>query len=437
MSGQPMPIFSSEVAARNYLQLMARYERLMEISRQLNSTLDLGHLLNRIIRAATELTDTEQASILLVDQRTGELRFEAATDMSKGALEAIVVPLEGSLAGWVVLHGDPVLVEDAHNEQRHFVGVDQTVDFNTRNLLAVPMIAHNKVIGVVEAVNKKSSASWSEDDVNTLSTLAAQAAIAIENARLFQQSDFIAEMVHELRTPLAALKASTTLLLRPDLPDPRRKDIITTMQSETDRLSRMTTDFLDLARLESGRARLENSVYSILDLIKESVDVVRHQASERNVQLFIHCDESIKLEGDRGKIKQVLLNLLTNAIKYNKEQGEIHATVTTPAEDSPTAKESKSKSRLARIEVRDTGRGMSKESQEHMFEKFYRAADTAGYTTGTGLGLVIAKRIIEAHGGEMGLTSELGVGTTFYFTLPIAVEKASDIGAAQPEAAQS
>ena len=436
MSGQPMPIFSSEVAARNYLQLMARYERLMEISRQLNSTLDLGHLLNRIIRAATELTDTEQASILLVDQRTGELRFEAATDMSKGALEAIVVPLEGSLAGWVVQHGDPVLVEDTHNEPRWFGSVDQTVDFSTRNLLAVPMIAHNKVIGVVEAVNKKSGVSWTEDDVNTLSTLAAQAAIAIENARLFQQSDFIAEMVHELRTPLAALKASTTLLLRPDLPDPRRRDIITTMQSETDRLSRMTTDFLDLARLESGRARLESGLYSPLDLIKESVDVVRHQASERNIQLFIHCDEMVRLDGDRGKIKQVLLNLLTNAIKYNREQGEIHVAVIEPDENG-ASKDSRSKPKLARIEVRDTGRGMSKESQEHMFEKFYRAADTAGYTQGTGLGLVIAKRIVEAHGGEMGLTSELGVGTTFYFTLPIGIEKKPDPNTPKPESAQS
>jgi signal transduction histidine kinase len=412
-----MPIFSNEVAVRNYLQLMARYERLMEISRQLNSTLDLGTLLNKIIKAATELTDTAAASIMLIDQSTGELRFEAASDMSMGAMEAIVIPLEGSLAGWVVQHGEPVLVEDTRNEPRFFKRVDDTIEFRTRNLLGVPMSAHNKVIGVVEAINKREDSSWTEDDVNTLTTLAAQAAVAIENARLFQQSDFISEMVHELRTPLAALKASTTLLLRPELSDKRRTDIIQTMSGETDRLSRLTTDFLDLARLESGRARLETTVFSTAGLINESVDVVRDQANDRNVQVAVECDETLMFQADRGKIKQVLLNLLTNGIKYNKEKGDILVAVI-PVTENRAGK--KLKEKMARVDVRDTGRGMSKESQEHMFEKFYRASDTAGYTQGTGLGLVIAKRIIEAHGGEMWLESEPGVGTTFSFTLPSA-----------------
>lgn len=417
MSSQPMPLFGNEIAIRNYLQLMARYDRLMEISRQLNSTLDLGTLLNRITQAATELTDTETASIMLLDQKTGELRFEAASQktFTRGAMEAIVVPIDGSLAGWVVQHGEPVLVEDARNDPRHFQGVDRTIDFETRNLLCVPMIAYDKVIGVVQAVNKHTGSAWTEDDVNTLTTLAAQAAVAIENARLFQQSDFVSEMVHELRTPLAALKASTTLLLRPDLPDNRRHDIIVTMQRETDRLTRMTTDFLDLARLESGRARLENAAFDMLSLINESVEVVNQQASDRSVTVHIHAEGGpAELLGDRGKVKQVLLNLLTNAIKYNKENGEIHVTMTMPTDAA-------ARDAMARLEVRDTGRGISDENKQRMFEKFFRAADTAGFTQGTGLGLVIAKKIIEAHGGEMGFESTLDQGTTFYFTLPVAV----------------
>ncbi len=385
----------------------------MEISQQLNATLDLGTLLNRIIKAATELTDTEGASILLIDQATGELRFEAASAMSVGAMEAIVVPMEGSLAGWVVQHGQPILVEDTRNEPRWFKRVDDTIGNSTRNLLGVPMVAHRKVIGVVEAINKREGHHWGDDDVDTLTTLAAQAAIAIENARLFQQSDFIAEMVHELRTPLAALKASTTLLLRPELPDQRRTQIIKTMESETERLTRLTTDFLDLARLESGRTRLETAVYGIAELLRESVDVVRNQAADRNVSVFVECGDDVMLNGDRGKVKQVLLNLLTNGIKYNKEKGEIYLTVTRAEGDDE-------REPMAQIEVRDTGRGISKEGQQHMFEKFYRVADTAGYTQGTGLGLVIAKRIVEAHGGNMWMHSELGVGTSFFFTLPFA-----------------
>src|SRR5258708_9869634 len=312
MHPQQTPI--DEVAVRNYLQLMARYERLMEISQQLNSILDLGTLLNRIIKAATELTDTEGASILLIDQSTGELRFEAASEMSVGAMEAIVVPKEGSLAGWVAQHGQPVLVEDTSNEPRWFKRVDDTVGNSTRNLLGVPMIAHSKIIGVVEAINKREGYHWSDDDVDTLTTLAAQAAIAIENARLFQQSDFIAEMVHELRTPLAALKASPTLLLRPELPDNRRTQIIKTMESETDRLTRLTTDLLDLARLVSGRSRLDTTIFTIDGLVHGSMDVVRSQATDRNVTLSLEGDEATNLNGARVTLKQAFLNLLTNPI---------------------------------------------------------------------------------------------------------------------------
>ncbi|MFQ3537213.1 MAG: GAF domain-containing sensor histidine kinase [Aggregatilineales bacterium] len=418
MSNQPSsylgnPTLGNDIAIKKYLQLMARYERLMEISRQLNSTLDLSTLLNRIIQAATELTDTETASIMLIDPKTGELRFEASSQasMTAGAMEAIVVPIDGSLAGWVVRHGEPSLVEDARSDPRFFRGVDETIDFETRNLLGVPMIAHNRVIGVVQAVNKRPGAQWTEDDINTLTTLAAQAAVAIENARLFQQSDLIEEMVHELRAPLMGLRASASLLGRPDLPENRRRDIIQTIQSEADRLTRMTTEFLDLAQLESGRARLETNQFDCTQLIEETVEIVRQQAAERFIDIHIQT-EPITLQADRGKIKRVILNLLTNAIKYNRDHGEIfvRARALVQADQPP---------RMARLEVQDTGRGMSEESQQHMFQKFYRASDVINSTQGTGLGLVIAKRIIEAHGGEIGFQSALGVGTTFYFTLPM------------------
>jgi signal transduction histidine kinase len=412
---QSQSIALDEQAVRNYLKLMARYERLMEISQQLNSTLDLSILLDRIIRAASELTETEAASILLIDAQTGELRFEAASAMSKGAMEAIVVPMEGSLAGWVVQHAQPVLVEDTSNEPRFFKQVDDTLGNRTRNLLGVPMIAHNKVIGVVEAINKRDGLMWSDDDVDTLTTLAAQAAIAIENARLFQQSDFIAEVVHELRTPLLAIKTSVALLQRSELPELRRGQIIRTVEGETDRLIRLTTDFLDLARLESGRTRIEPLTFKIAELLRESADIVRSQAAERHVTISIDADDLLMLNADRGKTKQVLLNLLTNAIKYNHENGTIKlsaAPVGDPSEREP----------MARITVADTGRGLSEEDKGHIFEKFWRSADSSTHASGTGLGLVIAKRIIEAHGGEMWLESELGVGTSFFFTLPIVAE---------------
>jgi signal transduction histidine kinase len=398
------------ITVEQYRRLLARYERLMEISGRLNSTLDQGALLHRILAAATELINAEEASILLVDPSTGELRFEAASNLSRAEMEAMPVPLEGSLGGWVVTHGEPLVVQDARSDSRWFGMVDKTINFQTRNLLAVPMKIQNQVIGVLEALNKRHEELWNEEDVSTLSALANQAAIAVQNARLFQQSDFIAEMVHELRTPLAGLKASAALLMRPTLPEHRRHDILRTMQEETERLSELTTSFLDLARLESGRTRLDMRNFPIRQLAAECIGVVREQAAQRGIDFELVTDDQI-VTADRDKIKQVLLNLLTNAIKYNRDNGRI--TVGTRAAEA-------GEDDYVIVFVQDTGYGISPGDQQRVFDKFFRIADTAGFTTGTGLGLAIAKRIIETHGCDMGLESEQGVGTTFYFTLPLA-----------------
>lgn len=386
--------------------MLANYERIIEISRQLNSTLDHRTLLRQIISAVTEILQTEAASILLIDAITGELRFEIASNINPNEMEDMIVPMEGSIAGWIATHGEPRVIEDVALEPGHFQAIDDTIEFRTRNLLGVPMRTHKKVIGVLEAVNKLNGQKFTEQDISILVTLANQAAIAIENARLFRQSDFIAEMVHELRTPLAALKASTSLLFRPDLPQEKRNEIVTLVQGETDRLIRLTTEFLDLARLESGRTRLEIAPFDLHKLLYESIDVVEQQAQEKGVQIFVEGD-NFNIEGDRGKVKQVLLNLLTNAIKYNRPDGSIYATSALNEEG------------MMQLSIVDTGFGISRENQKQMFQKFFRASDTAGYTTGTGLGLAIAKHIIEAHNGNIWLESEEGVGSTFFITLPI------------------
>ncbi len=394
------------------LSMVARYQRLIEISQQLNSTLDLKSLLKKIISAAKELTNTEAASIMLIDPSTGDLRFEIASNMDPRYMEEIIIPKGQGIAGWVALHGEPRVIDDVTKEPSWSNKVDDTIEFKTRSILAVPLRTHQKVIGVLEGINKIGSERWSESDINILNTLASQAAVAIENARLFQQSDFIAEMVHELRTPLAALKASTVLLLRPELPEAKRKDIVQTMHGETERLSRLASDFLDLARLESGRTRLDMSRYDLNKLIQESIDVVIQQANDKGVTIEMQCPV-YTANADRGKVKQVLLNLLTNAIKYNRENGQIFVTTRPITNHEDQA--------FIQIAVRDTGYGISKENQKHMFEKFYRVSDTAGIAQGTGLGLAIARQIVQAHGGQITLESEQGNGSTFAFTIPMAI----------------
>jgi signal transduction histidine kinase len=392
----------------DYPALLARMERLIEISHTLASTLEQGKLLRQIVDAARELTGSEASSILLLDPGTQELRFEATTNLRASQLEGVTVPRAGSIAGWIVSNSRSLLVPDTRHDERWNPRVDELTAFETRSILGVPLIARDQTIGVLEALNKPQGA-FNDDDAHTLQWLAAQAAVAIVNARLFQQSDLVAEMVHELRTPLSALMATGHLLLRSDLTDNYRRDLVATLQRETARLSQLTTDFLDMARLESGRARFRFEPFSLADLVNECVDVVRPQTSERGLQLTVQMPSDLPaLESDRDKVKQVLLNLLTNAVKYNKAGGSIGVQV----ERLPAAGR-------VRVSVVDTGKGVKPEAVAHLFERFYRAPDSDHYATGTGLGLPIAKRIVETLGGEIGLHSAgAGSGSTFYFELP-------------------
>lgn len=384
--------------------LVTYYERLIEISKQLNSTLDHVQLLRQIVSAATELIDAEAASIMLIDPVTGELRFEASSNLDPQDMEEIVVPMEGSIAGWIATHGEPRVIHDVSGEPGHFRNVD-TSEFKTRNILGIPMRTHKQIIGVVQALNKRNNARFTDFDISILTILASQAAIAIENSRLFQQSDFIAEMVHELRTPLLSLKASTNLMRRPEISDNQQHELIDTMQSETERLINLTSDFLNLAQMETGRTRLDISEFELSKLIDESVNIVMPQAQSQGITIRVD-GQPINITADRGKIKQVLLNLLTNAIKYNRPQGQVRV-YTSLYRDS------------IQIAVQDTGYGLSQDSQRQIFQRFFRAKSTADKTTGTGLGLVITKAIVEAHKGQIWLESQLDEGTTFFFTIPL------------------
>lgn len=397
---------SGDESPEQLARILERYERVMEISRSLNSTLDINSLLAQIVRAAAELTDTEAASILLMDASGENLRFEAAVNEGEISLDSIVVPIESSIAGLVVTHGEPMLIDDVTTHPNWSRSVDDNSDFQTRNLLAVPMRARGKIIGCLEGVNKHGNSGFTQEDVVTLTTLAAHAAVAIQNARLFEQSDLIAEMVHELRTPLAAIKATTHILLRPEIKDERRSEMVNTIARETDRLTRMTTEFLDLARLESGRKPIVKDPVRLGELLARVLDTVRPQANDRDLRLHLELTPPNlpEIQGDAEKLSRVALNLLTNAIKYNKPGGDV--TVRAVLHDDHI-----------RVSVQDTGLGISEQNLPHLFEKFYRVADTEGYTTGTGLGLAIAKRIVEGHGGNIWAESTLGQGTTFFFTL--------------------
>ena len=381
------------------------YLRVIEISRDLASTLDLDTLLDDIVRAAADITHAEAASILLYDDTARQLYFQIATNIDEPTMRGLIVPLEKSIAGWIVTNRSPVRIDDAHQDERFYSGVEQTIGQSTKSLLGIPLITKNKVVGVLEVVNKKRG-RFTDPDESMLTVLGAQAAVAIENARLFQQSDLIAEFVHELRTPLASLSTATYLLLRPEMSREQRDQIVNNIHNETLRLNSLASSFLDLARLESGRVQFRKTRFSVADLLYEVRDVMMTKAQETSIQIRVDVPHDMPLlEADRDKIKQVLLNLLSNAIKYNRPNGSVISTGNfTDTEIS--------------MNIQDTGLGIPDDSIPHLFEKFFRVREHEGKATGTGLGLSICKQIVQGHNGRIEVKSKMGVGTSFNIHLP-------------------
>ncbi|GAB4544734.1 MAG: hypothetical protein Fur002_18200 [Anaerolineales bacterium] len=385
------------------------YRRLVDIARDLASTLDLDMLLSRIVHAATEISGAEAASILLYDDTARQLYFQVSTNMDESMQRGILVPLDGSIAGWIVTNRKSVRIANVHEDKRFFQKVEKTTGFSTESLLGIPLVTKNKIVGVLEALNKP--AGFSEADESMLLVLGAQAAVAIENARLFQQSDLIAEFVHELRTPLASLSTATYLLLRPEMSQDQRDQIVNNIHSETMRLNTLASSFLDLARLESGRVQFHKAPFKAADLLYECKDVMASKAQEDHIQVKVEAPEDLPpLEADRDKIKQVVLNLLSNAIKYNRPNGSVILRV-------------ESSEGEMKLQIQDTGLGIPETSLPRLFEKFYRVRENESRASGTGLGLSICKQIVNGHGGRIEVKSKVNVGTEFSIYLPKQKEK--------------
>jgi two-component system phosphate regulon sensor histidine kinase PhoR len=214
-------------------------------------------------------------------------------------------------------------------------------------------------------------------------------------------------MVHELRTPLSSLSAASHLLQRPELEDAQRTQLRETIYNEVQRLADLTTNFLELSRLESGRQRFEREPIHLEGLIRECMEILRPQADAEGVELKIDSEKLLApVTGDRNQLKRMLLNLINNAIKYNRRGGWVR--VSLEQDDGVVV-----------LKVADNGRGIPQEGLDKLFDRFYRVPDQEGRVVGSGLGLAIAKKIAQNHGGTISVESELGKGTTFKVELPV------------------
>jgi signal transduction histidine kinase len=261
--------------------------------------------------------------------------------------------------------------------------------------------------------------------VDLLKTLAAQSAIAIQNARLFQaleeksqeleaasrhKSEFLANMSHELRTPLNAIIGFSEVLgerMFGELND-KQAEYVEDILSSGRHLLALINDILDLSKVEAGRMELELTRFDLPAAIGSAVILVRERATRHGLALEVSVDDRLGLfVGDERKIRQVLLNLLSNAVKFTPEGGRI-AVRAAPADGT------------AEVSVSDTGIGIAPEDQEAIFQEFRQVGtDYARKREGTGLGLALARRFVDLHGGRIWVKSRLGEGSTFTFTLPV------------------
>jgi K+-sensing histidine kinase KdpD len=394
----------AEPSLADLQQHLAQLETLLVMSRVLASTLDLPTLLDLIVKAGREMIDCEACSILLLDSKSGELYFEAASGGAE-AIKRIAVPLDSSVAGWVCRSGRPIVISDTSADKRFYKQADVESSFTTHSILAAPLKVKDKTIGCLEAINKRGGATFGEDDTEILTTLAAHAAVAIQNARLFQQSDQVAQMVHELRTPLTGIVAYSELLMHPGLPPEMIAESARTINAEATRLAQFINDFLDLARLESGRARIAYQPVDMGFVVHDVVQLMQPRAAECDLTLTDSVSDDLpQVKGDPARLKQILLNLIGNAIKYNRPGGSVEVNVNWCNDH-------------VRVQVKDTGKGIPAESLPHVFDKFYRVPDAEGWAQGTGLGLSIVKQLVEVHGGKLEIESQLGVGTTVSVSL--------------------
>lgn len=391
---------SSEAALLR--QRVNTLEQILAISRQLNSTLEMRPLLLRIVESARDMTAAGAASILLVESEN-TLRFAAFCGPKTSVLKSAEVPINKSLAGWVVQQEQTAIVNDAESDSRMY---DLQPNSKVRSIIAVPMSFGPKIIGVLEVLTHQQTHHFTPQDVETLETLAGIAAVAVQNARLFQQNDWIAEIVHEIRTPLTSILAYANLLERPTLNRELSQQFIQIIQQEAERVGALINQFLDLAQLESGRVTMEVKKLSFPAIITHAVNVIRPQAAQRDMQInHIYPRELPSVTGDAQRIEQVLLNFLSNAVKYATPQTAI--ILVCQEKDGEVI-----------VSVTDHGDGISPEHLALLFQKFSRLPGSEECATGSGLGLHISRQIIAAHHGRIWAESELGHGSTFAFALP-------------------
>lgn len=392
--------------------------RLVELSMTLNSTLDLDELLQQITATATELLDCEASSILLYDEKNPRLYFAAATGSDPAKLAEIPVPIDNSLAGTIFRTNKPMILNNVEQDPRHYSLVSDQISFKTKSLLGVPMLIKDRAMGVLEAVNKRDG-DFTEKDVAILSVTASHAAVAIDNARLFQQtqkalekvretnnikSNFLALASHELRTPLGIIIGYATFLQEDA--EGENSDHARQVLNAAGQMRSLLDQMNNLTLLQSDELEMRSQRISIQDVLNFARDEITYFAAQRNLELTIaFSDDPIYVNVDQERTVLAFVNLLNNAIRFSPEGSRIVIGAVDQGKEIMAW-------------VQDNGEGIPVNKLQKVFEEFYQLEPpNTRRHGGLGIGLTIAKGIIDMQGGRIWVESE-GKGTTVKVTLP-------------------
>lgn len=401
-------------------QMVGNLARLCEISITLNTITDIRTLLRHLLRTAVEVLDCESASIMLFNEKRGELMFTATSDSDQKKFAEIPVPLKGSIAGTIFMSKEPLLINDVKNDPRHFDAVGLKTNFIPHTLVGVPMTVQGKPIGVLEALNKKRR-RFTEQDLHLLAILASQAAVAIHNSRLNHavqnayddlqkadkmKSDFMAIASHELRTPLGIILGYASFLK--DEADDNISGHAEQIVGAAVRLQTVIEAMTKMNSLQAGNMDTKFTPVPIQSVLRAAIKECSSQAWSKNIHYSIRFpDEQILVTADANKLKTVFSNILNNAVQFTHRGG----TIITHVEDRP---------KECWVRIKDNGLGLSKEHLKRIFDQFFQVEDhLTRKNEGLGLGLAIAKGIVDIHKGRIWAESEgHKKGTTFTIVLP-------------------
>ena len=399
-----------------------------EVGQAVSSTLDLETVLSTIVSRAVQLAGMNGGSIWEYDEAREEF-YVRATDLLPDELIEVnqATPVrkgEGALGRLAMTGGEPVEIPDIAIEPGYPTRLRELlIRSGYHSVLAVPLLRENHLLGAL-AVLRSVPGAFAPEVIALLKTFATQSALAIQNARLYREievksreleaasrhkSEFLANMSHELRTPLNAILGFSEVLAERMFGDINEKqaEYIGDILESGQHLLSLINDILDLSKIEAGRMELDLCDFDLPSAIESTVMLVRERAQRHGVTLACTIDERLgTVRADERKLKQVLLNLLSNALKFTPEGGKISVSAAL-------------RGGMAEISVQDTGVGIAPEDQEAVFEEFRQVGTASKKVEGTGLGLAISRKFIELHGGKIWVTSQVGAGSTFAFALPL------------------